>query len=272
MSEAATDPIRVCLLVNDWQVVEWQRRALDHLLAETDARLTTVVTNPVQRDRSRLDLLQRAVELREWTVAAALLKLSGDPSPWERSVDLDRLSYVAEADRIDAVPETVDGWKNRLPGAVESTVTDRADVAVRFGYGFLVGDLLTDLEYGVLSYHHGDIREYRGQPAGCWEYIHGRDAVGITLQRITETLDAGEVVAETSVPIDDVHTYGEVRDRLYERSTPLLATGIGTLRSPDDDPATVESLGDLYSFPQGLDALRFLAKELRGTLRASRAR
>lgn len=272
MSETASDPIRVCLLADGWQVTEWQRRALEHLFAETDARLTTVVNNTVERDRSRLDLLERAVELREWTVAAALLKLSGEASPWTRSVALDCPPFVADADRIDCEPETVEGWKRRLPASAEERVTDRADVAVRFGFGFLVGDLLTDLDHGVLSYHHGDIREYRGQPAGCWEYIHGRESVGITLQRITETLDAGEVVAETSIPIDDAHTYGEVRDRLYGHSTDLLTEGVRTLRSPDDEPVTVDSLGDRYTFPRGTDALRFVAKELRGTLRASRAR
>jgi len=263
MSES-TAPIRVCLLVDGRTIPEWQHRALQRMVAETAAEITVVVSNQRIEERSMVDTLKRAVELREWTLVWLLRSLVAQPVPLSDPVRVDEQAYCADAEWIDCEPERVDGWKNRIPAETVDRAAERADVAVRFGFGFLVGPLLTDLEYGVLSYHHGDFREYRGQPAGCWEFIHGRDEVGITLQRISEQLDAGEAVTIKSVDIQDARTYAEIRGRLYVASDDLLATAMVNIEDGELGASTVEDLGPLYTIPRGTPALRFLLKELRG--------
>jgi len=257
-------PIRVCLLVDDRTIPEWQHRALQRMVDETAAEITVVISNQRSEKRSMVDTLKRAVELREWTVVWLLRSLLAKPVPLSDPVRVDEQPYGTDAEWIDCEPERVEGWKNRIPAETVDRITDRADVAVRFGFGFLVGPLLTDLEYGVLSYHHGDFREYRGQPAGCWEFIHGRDEVGITLQRISEQLDAGEAVTITSVDIQDARTYAEIRGRLYAESDDLLATAMASIEDGNLEASTVDDLGPLYTIPRGTPALRFLVKELRG--------
>jgi len=263
MSESPP-PIRVCLLVDGRTIREWQHRALQRMVAETAAEITVVVSNQRTEERSMVDTLKRAVELREWTIVWLLRSLVAQPVALSDPVRVDKQPYCADATWIDSEPERVDGWKNRIPAETVDRIIERADVAVRFGFGFLVGPLLTDLEYGVLSYHHGDFREYRGQPAGCWEFIHGRDEVGITLQRISEQLDAGEAVTITSVDIQDARTYAEIRGRLYAESDDLLATAMASIEDGNLEASTVDDLGPLYTIPRGTPALRFLVKELRG--------
>lgn len=272
MSETASEPVRICLLVDDRTVTEWQRRAVERAVTEADVEISLVVSNEREDERTPLELVRRAIELREWTLVWAARTLFGTDLPTHAPVSVDELGCAANAERIDCVPETVDGWKNELPDDVVRTVGERADLAVRFGFGFLVGDVLTEPEHGVWSYHHGDVREYRGQPPGCWEFIHGRDEAGVTLQRLSERLDAGEVVALETVPIGDARTHREIRARLYDRSEDLLATAVDRLATGRLELETPDDLGEVYTMPDGVDALRFLVADGAGHLRERRDR
>jgi len=68
------------------------------------------------------------------------------------------------------------------------------DLLIRCGEGILKGDILNCTKYGVLSFHHGDNRVYRGVPAGFWEVFNGEPTSGFIIQKLTETLDGGEVL------------------------------------------------------------------------------
>ncbi|MGB9963769.1 formyltransferase family protein [Halobacterium hubeiense] len=261
------DPIRVCLLTADETLPAWAAAAVEELVAETAAEVTLVVEDATTTERSAGDAARRLVELREWGVVAAGIELFGDELPAERSVPIRSIEGVADADWVTCEPDTVDGWKHRLPERAVDRMAD-ADVAVRFGFGFLVGDALTAPEEGVLSFHHGDFREYRGQPMGFWEYVHGRDEAGVTLQRINETLDGGEVVTSRRVDVADAATWGEVRQRLFDASEGMLADGVRRLAREDVEPETLaaDELGDLYTHPRGRPVLTYLGKTARGVL------
>ena len=172
MSETDRAPLRICLLVDQGEVTAWQRQALERACAETAGAVTVVLNDPSERDRNWRELLERAVDLREWTLVAGALaaerRLRG-PIPEERSTPLDDVAALADATRIPCRPRVVDGWKRRLPAAAVGEAAGRADVGVLFGFGFVVGPVLDAFEHGVLSFHHGDLREYRGQPMGFWE-------------------------------------------------------------------------------------------------------
>jgi len=49
-----------------------------------------------------------------------------------------------------------------LPSDVVNSYCSDLDILVGFGFGIIRGGVLTAPTYGVFSYHHGDIREYRG--------------------------------------------------------------------------------------------------------------
>lgn len=266
MSDSA-DSVRVALLAPGKTLPRWAATALDRMVAETAAEITLVVEDTSVDDRSVPETLRRLIELREWGVVAAAMELFADePAPLERRPIRD-VPGVESADYLAVEPETVDGWKNRIPSPVVDRIAE-TDVAVRFGFGFLVGDALTAPDLGVLSFHHGNFREYRGQPAGFWEYVHGRETAGVTLQRINETLDGGEVVLSRSVDVADAPTWGAVRTRLYEASTDMLAEGVARLSREDFEPETLaaDELGDLYTLPRGRPVLTYLRKTATGRL------
>jgi len=255
----------VCLLVDGPILAGWQAAALSELFEETDALLSMVVYNQYDPERSVFDLIRRAIELREWSAAAVLFRFitpaptESDPVGLGEALDLDgvREQHVH--------PEIVDGWKQRIPESTVDYIADNSDIAVRFGFGFLVGPVLEELEYGVLSYHHGDIREYRGQPMGFWEFIHSQREAGITVQILSEALDAGSVAALKRVRIDDLYTWQSVRSRLLAESQDMLRRAVENIES--DDVMSPESLGEIYTHPKGKPVIKYVFKNGVGIFR-----
>jgi hypothetical protein len=231
------------------------------MVAETDAEISLVIERASPEERSIGEYVRRLIDLREWGVIAAILELFPHDLPPLERVPVRDIDGVGDAEWIRCEPTAVDGWKNALP---ESAVERMAgtDVAVRFGFGFLVGDALAAPEMGVLSFHHGSLREYRGQPMGFWEYVHGRDTAGITVQRINETLDGGEIVLDERVDVGDAPTWGAVRRRLYRASEDMLAEAVRNLNADGFEPKTLseDELGDLYTLPKGRPVLTYLRR------------
>jgi hypothetical protein len=259
--------LRLCLLAGE-SLAAWQAETLARAVAETDARVTRVVVD-VSPGRSLAGTLRRAVELRAWGVVAAALaaerRLRG-PIPEAERVALDDVPALADATRTTCVPRVHDGWKHEIPAEAVDDAAREADAGLLFGVGFVVGRVLSAFDHGVLSFHHGDVREYRGQPMGFWEYLDGEARAGVTLQRLSETLDGGRVVATDTVPVGDAARWRDVRSRLLAASPPLLATGLRRVADPSFEPTTPDDLGDLHTLPRGRAVGRFVARTLRRSL------
>ncbi|WP_134670766.1 formyltransferase family protein [Halorussus marinus] len=256
--------LRVGLLVRGFDVPAWQARAIEAMLARTDATVTHLI---VQRDstgageRGLADALRRVRENPTWAPVSIALRLGRLPEHF-RPRSLSSIAGLGDPEVVECDPEPASDFGNVLPPAGVDAL-DATDVAVRFAFGILKGDALDAPDRGVLSFHHGDLREYRGQPCGFWEFLNGEDAAGVTLQRLTETLDGGEMVAYEPVDIRDARTWPEVRRRLFDVSDDVLVSGIERVAA-GADPHSPEEVGDLYTIPEGEDVLKYVLKEGRG--------
>ena len=286
-SDPKTGPRRVCLLANPY-LERWQILALERAIEQTDIEIPLVlvaaptdsgvdpeaaasaVNGGLGIDTIRLGASLLARE-RAWSLVVAerkLAELVGDQvHPLEhrkRVADVDCL----EESTIRHVRPIEDGNWNELPESAVEAATEQCDVVVRFGFGLVRGDILTATEHGVLSFHPADIRRYRGLgPPKA--FVDDRSSIGATLQRLSEEIDGGEIVAEDWIDIDDCATLWEVYDRVHELEVELLATGIESLREPGLEPTVPDSLGPYYSTKSRREAgfaVCTLAKNLRGRL------
>lgn len=253
------ESLRVALLLDGDTVAAWVKRALERMVAETDAEITHVVVNADPPSFGLDHYLDRVREYPLWTPVGAVQKLTPEPD-YMRPVSVADVPGVADAERIECEPEPAPDFGNVLPEWVVEEVGPEVDVGVRFGFGILKGAFLDAPEHGVLSFHHGDLRKYRGMPAGFWEFVEGETVAGVTLQRITETLDGGSVVAYRDVDISDAHTWQSVERRLFRVSEGMLAEGIRNVQDPDFEPWQPDSYGDLYSLPKGRAVLTYVRK------------
>jgi len=131
-----------------------------------------------------------------WATHTLTDELFGEPNHFE-STHIDDLEVLSDTDHVYVEPIDVNHYAVEFPNDVVELVDERSDIAFLFGFGILKGDILELPEHGILCHHHGDMSKYRGRPAGFWEFLNGEDCVGITLRRISEELDQGEIVATT---------------------------------------------------------------------------
>lgn len=168
----------------------------------------------------------------------------------------------AEVREFDAIQ---DGNWQRLPSElIEQFRADRVDVIMKFGMGLLRVPTPEQLPLPILSYHHGDPAEFRGRPAGFHEMMAGNTVMGQVVQRISNHLDAGEIVASAETKIL-AHSYRQTLIEAY-RHSPLL------LRRAVENAIAGRSLkldrhGRNYRLPTNGQVLHFLSKQCHAAIR-----
>lgn len=207
---------------------------------------------------------------RAWTVVIAEQKLAallGDDAASSERIAIEDIACFSDAAVHRIEPERSGHWSS-LPAETVELIGDTCDVVVRYGFGLLEEDVLTATEYGVLSFHPADIRRYRGL-GPPQAFLDDRDTVGMTLQRLNEDIDGGEIVAYDEVDVRDCATLWEIYDKLSDLQVELLADGLRTLRDPTTEILTPESLGAYYpvdSRRSAVFASRILVKNISGRL------
>lgn len=261
-------PLRGTLLLDGPELRAWAARAIENAVDAGVLSVEGIVINegladsyddPVERVRRYVGT---AREYGPWAPVSALHGVV-DPPPHLESRRLADQPWAEGATVRRCEPIPADGLGQRLPEDVVGAVAEESEVAVRLGFGVLKGRILTAPTHGVVSFHHGDVRRYRGRPVGVWEFYHGEPEAGVTLQQLTETLDGGGIVALETVNIEDAATWQEVEARLYALSEGLLARGLERLRD-GVEPRSADDLGPLYTTPTARETVRLLAKNARG--------
>ncbi|WP_247002978.1 formyltransferase family protein [Halosolutus gelatinilyticus] len=281
-----TEPARVGFLT-DSHLYSWQARAIERLQRDLDIEIPLVVSKSRDTDRDDeprttkklvgLDDVKRicnsAWREKAWALVLAertVAELLGDDRQLWRRVDVESIECFDGAEHVRCDPQTENGW-TEFPEDVVTKVSERCDVAVRFGFGLIRGDILTAPEYGVLSFHPSDIRSYRGMGPPPIFYDE-RTTAGATLQRLNETIDGGQIVAYDEVYVGDCYTLWDVFDRIARLQISLLADGIDNLHDPSFEPKTVpdEELGDYHALSRRRElefSGRIVMKNLSGRIR-----
>jgi len=117
------------------------------------------------------------------------------------------------------------------------------------GFGIIREPLLSVCPRGILSYHHGDMRKYRGMPPGLWELYHGERQIGITVQRIAARLDEGIPIEEKHLPIHPTDTLGTLHARLRAQDQGMLYAALKKMADPAFQPPVLREFGKVYTLP-----------------------
>jgi methionyl-tRNA formyltransferase len=119
-------------------------------------------------------------------------------------------------------------------------------------------ELLRTPRLGCLNVHSGRIPRYRGMMPCFWQVLHGEDAITITIHRMTERLDAGDVLRTRSVPVRDRDSLHRILIDTKRASARLLievieALSAGRMEASRPD----ESETGYFSFPGRKDVQAF---------------
>lgn len=260
------DEFSVGLLLGVAEVQEWFITAIDNMVGSTTASLDRVVLTTAPADAATKDR-SSAVE----TLTAPLRRvvrnaLIGDPQTYAH---VDEVELMTGYEQV-ALERMEGSSRVHLPEDMISSLDQSCDVLIHHGVGILGTEALKTTEHGVIGFHHGNLREYRGGPPGFWEFMHGRSQACVTVQRLADRLDAGEILVERQVDISDAMSWSEVRRRLYVNSHDLLAIALQRIQNPSFTPRQLsqEELGPVYA---GSDRTRpvmarYLCKEVAGRM------
>ncbi len=104
----------------------------------------------------------------------------------------------------------------------------------------LSSEILAIPERGAYNLHGSLLPKYRGRAPVNWAVLHGERETGVSLHRMLEKPDAGDLVDQLAVPIDTNDTardvflkLGPAAERLLARSLPRLLQGTARLTPLD---------------------------------------
>jgi folate-dependent phosphoribosylglycinamide formyltransferase PurN len=117
------------------------------------------------------------------------------------------------------------------------------------GYGIIKKELLEIAPMGVLSYHHGNMRKYRGMPPAFWELYHNEKEIGITVQKLGSGLDCGTPIVEKKIVIGKKETLSSLNKRIYSEGVEMMHDALIKLMDPDYKHEKIESFGKVYTLP-----------------------
>ncbi|WP_331234034.1 formyltransferase family protein [Natronorarus salvus] len=256
-------PTKLCVLAEPY-LRDFEIQSIETAVEEINVEIPLVLVNEVGQsgidpelkanvvnNKVSLDALRLFIKLLEvhgaWTFVFAEKTITEQLGVGEHPIvheDVNEISCFSEAVIRHVTPIRDGNWMELPPEAVD-LVRENCDIVVRYGFGLLRGEILRATEYGVLSFHPADIRQYRGLGVPkAW--LDGKDVMGMTLQRLSEEIDGGEIVAYQETDVSDCATLWEVYEELRLLQTELLAEGIRNLADPTVEITTPESLGPYY--------------------------
>ncbi|HUW20296.1 MAG TPA: methionyl-tRNA formyltransferase [Sedimentisphaerales bacterium] len=97
------------------------------------------------------------------------------------------------------------------------------DVIVVIAFGQKIGhDVINLPPKGAINVHASLLPKYRGAAPINWAVINGETQTGISIIRLAEKMDAGDILAQAKTHIGPDETAGELHDRLAQIAAPLL--------------------------------------------------
>lgn len=116
------------------------------------------------------------------------------------------------------------------PEGVAALAEWKPDLLVVAAYGQILSrDVLAVAPLGGINVHASLLPRYRGAAPIAWAIYHGETMTGVSIIRMSVYLDAGDILATVSTPINPEETAGELEARLAPLGAALAVEVIDRL-------------------------------------------
>ncbi len=117
--------------------------------------------------------------------------------------------------------------KVKSPEAVAQLKEYQADIFLVAAFGQIVSKEILDIpKFGCINVHASLLPEYRGAAPIQWAILDGKAVTGITIMRMDEGIDTGDMICRVEIPITAEETGGSLHDKLAAAGGPLLLEAI----------------------------------------------
>ena len=252
--------IKIGVLANSLVLKRWQNEILDYIDAHPNLELTALVLKKKEKEISYSSQssffyrFSQALDRRIFSTKNEAFELR-DVSSDYKSIPVISVSGIKK------------GFSYYLPeDKVKEIKALSLDVLIRFGFGILKGDILNAARFGVWSLHHGDNAINRGGPPAFWEVANKEEVTGITLQKLSEDLDGGQVIKKSYIKTDNTSFYRNKNQafwagvELFNLALDELGKGNLTLPEDEEKPCLGIYSHPLYRDPDNLRSLKIMTK------------
>jgi methionyl-tRNA formyltransferase len=106
------------------------------------------------------------------------------------------------------------------------------ECALVLSYGHILPDTLLQIPpKGMWNIHTSLLPRYRGPSPIQQAVLNGDGEAGLTFMKMVRQMDAGPILSQCRVPIEDGDTYGSLRQRLSVCARPFAAACLARVRS-----------------------------------------
>ncbi len=146
--------------------------------------------------------------------------------------------------------EVIETQEPYSPDTIENIKKFNLDLLILIGgYGIIREPLLKVTPIGVLSYHHGNMRKYRGMPPALWELYNNEKEIGVTVQILSSGLDCGIPVEEKNIEIKKNDSLKKLQNRASEQSIDMLYKALLKVSDKNFTPVKIDTFGKVYTLP-----------------------
>lgn len=135
----------------------------------------------------------------------------------------------------------------RDPDLYDQLKSFDADIYVVVAYGKIIpGEIYNLPKYKTINLHPSLLPQYRGAAPMQWALINGETETGITVQMINDELDAGDIVIQEKLVLNEEINAGELQDIVIKRGADLIIDAIEGLVSGSIKPVEQNSAKATY--------------------------
>lgn len=111
---------------------------------------------------------------------------------------------------------------------IKGNITEmNPDMIVVVSYGKILPKSILDLpKYGCINVHPSLLPKYRGSAPIQWAILNGDKTTGVTIMKMDEHMDSGDIIIQQEIEIDENETTGELWSRLSTLSSKLLLEAV----------------------------------------------
>jgi methionyl-tRNA formyltransferase len=124
------------------------------------------------------------------------------------------------------------------------------DLFVVAAYGQILPKSLLEIpRYGAVNVHASLLPKYRGAAPIAWAILKGERVTGVTIMRMDEGMDTGDVLSQREIPMEDEETAETLHDKLASLGAPLLLETVSRMKRGEVTPIRQDSSRVTYAPP-----------------------
>jgi len=213
-------PVRICLLLDSFKVAYWQKSIIEFISSNPALQLNLIVLNGSKLSRAGMERWAYRF-LRK--VDRLVFKVKHDQ--FSKS---DITEFLKGVKCLTISPKQTKFKDEIIAEDIEAIREHGSDIIIRFGFRILKGGILHVAKHGVWSLHHGDSAVNRGGPPAFWEVVNDEPVTGVTLQVLSDKLDAGMVLGKSFCKTDFT-SFNRNQNSVYAAGVELFCSKLNEL-------------------------------------------